>query len=201
MIGGQHGEDRILEMFFKGQETGFIIDVGAADGIDNSNSYKLLQRPGWGGLLIEPEPSQYAAMFGLYEGRKNIHTFNNAVGLQGGITATLFQGGQISTLCPHIKQSGIDVHGEEVYKGEIQVTVHTLTSLIKSINDFFEIPTIDFLTIDAEGMDFEVWRSLDKKEWMPRLVCMEGHGYMMEGYYEFCRVGGNTFYVRMDEYT
>jgi len=56
---------------------------------------------------------------------------------------------------------------------------------------------IDFLSIDAEGMDYEVWKSL-KGRWMPKLICIEGKGYKMTGYVELCRMTGNTFYMRED---
>ena len=71
-------------------------------------------------------------------------------------------------------------------------------NLTKVLTEFGVREEIDFLSINAEGMDWEVWQTLDKVIYNPKLVCMEGHGYQMKGYYEFCCVGGNTFYLRGD---
>ena len=58
-VGGQYGEDDLLREFFGDQEQGFVVDVGAADGKDNSNSWMLLKRPGWSAVLVEPEQSPF----------------------------------------------------------------------------------------------------------------------------------------------
>ena len=51
----QHGEDRALLEFFGGAP-GFYVDVGANDGLSNSNTAALDQM-GWRGLLVEADPN------------------------------------------------------------------------------------------------------------------------------------------------
>jgi hypothetical protein len=69
-----------------------------------------------------------------------------------------------------------------------------LNRILKELNVEKEI---DFLSIDVEGMNYEAWQSLHPFP-LPKFVCMEGRGYRMNGYKEFCRLGGNTFYLRED---
>jgi len=188
---GQHGEDRILKLVFKGQDSGVVVDVGAADGYSNSNSAGLLQR-GWSGILVEPELDQYRQLTTRYKGQERVTCVHCAVGLSEGMK-TLWAGGQVSTFDPGVKQAAEDVHHTAYTKQ--QVEMRTLTRVLVQV----DAPSnIDFLSIDVEGMNYEAWRSLDKARFSPKLVCIEGKGYAMDGYSELCRLGGNTFYLRED---
>ena len=116
-----------------------------------------------------------------------------SVGINEGI-GTFYCGGQVSTFKDEIKKSLEVNHG--IKYSEIKMPIKTLTSIL---NELYSVPNeIDFLSIDVEGMNYEVWQSLDKSIYSPKLVCIEGRGYAMHGYKEFCRLGGNTFYLRED---
>lgn len=192
MSGGQYGEDALLGLFFRGVETGLVVDVGAADGEVNSNSWMLLKRPEWKGMLIEPLPSAFLLLKKRYENRPGVTCVNCAIGEEEGLR-TMFCCGQVSTLKLEVKKSAEEMH--KVKYSTAQVLVRNLTKVLIECGVKEEI---DFLSIDTEGMDWEVWETLDKTIFHPKLVCMEGYGYCMNGYYEFCRVGGNTFYLRED---
>ena len=188
---GQHGEDRILGLVFRDQPTGFLVDVGAADGFTNSNSIGLLKRPGWRGVLIEPERNQYMTMLARYKDSSQVSCLNCAVGPTPG-TKTLWANGQASTLDPKTRQAATDMHG--IAFEEQSVGVRTLKDILVSLG----IRDVDFLSIDAEGMSYPVWQSLGGYL-LPKLVCIEGKGYEMPGYRELCRLGANTFYLREDQ--
>ena len=191
--GGQHGEDRILQMFFRNQPFGFLVDVGAADGWDNSNSFQLLQRPGWNGVLIEPEPSQFQKLKRRYHNRSGVQCVPVAIGKTTG-HQTLWCGGQVSTFKEGVKKNAEENFGVEY--SEVQVQMLPLTRLLR---DLHVTRQIDFLSIDVEGMNYEVWETLDTSLHPVRLVCIEGKKYSMPGYKELCVVGCNTFYLREDE--
>lgn len=46
----------------------FVIDIGAHDGVSFSNSYDLLKRLNWKGLMIEPDRERIALMLRNYKG-------------------------------------------------------------------------------------------------------------------------------------
>ena len=187
---GQHGEDRILYMFFRDQEEGFIVDVGAADGWSNSNSFILLQRPGWKGVLIEPEPVQYQTLQERYKDNPNVECVNCAIGTETGMK-TLYCGGQVSTFEEEKRKlAEIKYHVDFT---PIDVQMISLTKLLVDLNT---PKKIDFLSIDVEGMDYDVWKSLEKKIFSPKLIIIEGAGYAMEGYKYLCQIGCNTFYLK-----
>ena len=192
MGGGQYGEDRILNLFFKQQEEGLLIDVGAADGFWNSNSLMLLRKPGWKGILIEPEPSQFKVLQDRYKDRPGVTCVECAIGPDEG-PRTLFCSGQVSTLRKEAKEAAEEMH--DVKFTEARVEVRNLTRLLSELR--VEEP-IDFISIDTEGTNYETWQTLDTRLFFPKLVCIEGKGYAMYGYKEFCRTVGNTFYLRED---
>ena len=56
----QIGQDKYTnEIFFKGMENGFFVDIGAHDGIELSNSYFFEKTKNWKGICIEPLPDIY----------------------------------------------------------------------------------------------------------------------------------------------
>jgi len=191
---GQHGEDRILALFFGAQSTGLLVDVGAANGYDNSNSIGLLKRPGWRGVLIDPLPEHAAELRTRYAGRDGVFIVDAGIGQREGMTQ-FHCGGQVSTFDAATRKAAEDVH--HIAYRTISVQVRTLTSVLDGAG--LAGQCVDFLSIDAEGRNYDVWQALDKAKYMPRLVCIEGHGYSMPGYVELCRCGCNTFYARSDQ--
>lgn len=192
MFGGQYGEDLILKLVFKNIQTGFLVDVGSADGGINSNSYMLLQRPGWKGILIEPEADHYTGLLERYKDRQGVTFVNCGIGKAIGMQ-TFYRGGQVSTFKEDTKKACEDMH--DIKYIETKVQMRNLTDVLQELN---APKHIDFMSIDCEGMDREVWRTLDLEIYCPKLVCIEGKGHMMLGYREFCRTVGNTFYMRED---
>ena len=190
---GQHGEDRLLYLFFGDQKEGLVVDVGAADGYWNSNSRQLLFRPGWKGLLIEPHPEYFHTLAATYAGEPRVVCVNCGVGRSHGLQ-TYHKADQTSTFVPAQRKAAEEAHG--LTFTEMQVKMRPLSHILEENG----IPEgdIDFLTIDVEGMNYEVWQTLDTNRWSPKLVCIEGKKYRMYGYKELSRLGGNTFYLRED---
>jgi len=193
MIGGQYGEDEFLQEYFKDWAEGFLVDVGAANGVDNSNSYHLLKRPGWGGILIEPEPSQYLALHNLYVDRENVECVPFGIGTVWE-TRILYCGGQVSTFKKDFKARCEKIHGIEYTE-----TPTEMWRLENLLEDMKAPGHIDFLSIDCEGMDREVWDTLNQHKHRPRLVCLEGSNQILLGYHVVKRTHGNTFYERRSQ--
>lgn len=107
---GQYGEDRILGLFFRDQAAGLLVDVGAADGYMNSNSIGLLKRPGWKGILIEPESSQFKKLHNRYKNRPGVICVRCGIGFEKG-EHTLYRGGSVSTFKEDAKKSAEKMYG------------------------------------------------------------------------------------------
>lgn len=57
----QWGEQAAILQFFEGRPPAAFLDIGAADGITESNTYALHEL-GWRGVYVEPDPDQFAKL-------------------------------------------------------------------------------------------------------------------------------------------
>ena len=75
-IFSQHGEDGIIESLLNNIPTkhNYIIEFGAHDGINMSNSRYLIDKKGWSAFLIEGDKRFYAALNNLYRGHARVKT-------------------------------------------------------------------------------------------------------------------------------
>lgn len=188
--GFQYNEGYVIDEFFGSKDDlsrqKFIVEVGAADGVDNSNSLELIQR-GWLAFLIEPHPEYFRSLVKRYATNPRVklshYAISNVIGWKN-----LYLNGQCSSV--------VYVNGNYV---AIQCTT------LSDIFELYSVPqTIDLLSVDVEGHDLAVLSGLDLKKYSVRLICVE-HSmgkevldtFMAErGYKLFDRTMGNSFYEK-----
>jgi FkbM family methyltransferase len=197
----QYGEESVILSFFNNTKHGCLVDVGAADGITNSNSRYLIENLEWSGILIEPHPKFYESLVSLYEKNPNIVVQNIALHNHVGEMPfyaygfNVHENAQVSTLSEAFKERVVKLYGNR-YESSILVKVNTLSNILKTVEK------CDFLSIDCEGVDMHVLQSNDWSLYRPGLVCVE-HSmpiheldeYMISQTYKLhTRTGGNSFY-------
>ena len=176
------GEEEFILEFFENKKGGGCVEMGAADGIENSNSRKLIESLEWGALLVEPHPEYYASLERLYKDNDSITLKNVAVyNKRGSMSFHIYKdetawlsktstkdeiGGQVSTLSTEFKERVIKKHGDQ-YISTIEVEVVTLENILSSLKE------VDFLSVDCEGVDMEVLISNDWEKYRPQLLCVE----------------------------
>lgn len=159
----QCGQDRYVnETFFKNKLNGVFIDIGAHDGICLSNTYFFENELDWDGICIEPNPITFAK---LQASRKAIcisgcianENIKGAEFLQ--ITGPLsYYSGIVNKYEPlHLKR----VEGELALCGGtkeiIKVDCYNLNDLLEQ----YEIAHVDFLSLDTEGGELEILKSIN----------------------------------------
>ena len=203
-MASQYGEDEVLLKYFNQKPNGILVDVGAADGVENSNSHMLITKYNWKGILIEPHPLYAKSLLNLYKDNKNVAIYEIAVyNKQCQLPFYIFGDpteAQVSTLDETFKQRVIVRHGNK-FQPPITVECDTLTNIL----DKLHCPAnIDFLSVDCEGADLVALQSLDWKKYVVDLVCVE-HSMPIEelkaymdgiGFDMYYQTGGNTFFVR-----
>jgi FkbM family methyltransferase len=200
----QYGEELVLWRYFKNKRRGFLIDVGAADGVRYSNSRYLLSNFSWGGILIEPHPEFRKKLHYLYDENDNIRICNYAVAKENMKRPFYMYGmdkhAQVSTVSDDFRKRVINKHGDK-YLSPIDVETMPLKRLLIE----YECPNeIDFMSIDTEGLDMEVLQSMDWKRFDVNLVCIEhsmGKNTLNDfmdtiGYSFYDETAGNSFYAK-----
>lgn len=181
----QFGEDRLILEYFKKRD-GIFVEVGAFDAVQLSQTY-LLEQNGWTGVLVEPLPH---LADGLRRTRPRSQVFECAVSSPEHAGRAVMYKGKNDSLA----SLDADAGGE-------QITVQTRT--LDQILSDAEISEIDFLSIDVEGFEMEVFAGFDLRRWRPSLILIEDHVHdlrkhrhmLANGYKLVNRLGCNNWYI------
>lgn len=164
----QNNEAELIIQYFNGF-VGNLLDVGANDGRTFSNSYDLIQL-GWSAHLVEPGKS-YGQLQELYKDSPNVKTHNIAIGNHTGIVD--FHDASDSLL------SSLDVRNDgwksvKTEKGFAHVSQFNL------FWDNIERPKFDFITLDAEMMDWDILQQINLYDVGCKCLCIEYWKYAKE---------------------
>lgn len=160
----QKGEDLILERIFKGKKKGYYVDVGANDP-DFYNNTKKFYLKGWKGINIEPNPILFNKF--LIDRKRDI-SLNVGIGKRTGTAIFYeFEVNSLSTFSKKDKENKVKV-GYKLKK-EYKIKIYRLENIVRK----YCKKKVDFITIDTEGLDYEVLQSNNWKTFRPKAVCVE----------------------------
>jgi FkbM family methyltransferase len=196
----QYGEEHFLLEHFKHKKDGFLVDIGAADGINGSNSRYLIEM-GWSGLLVEPGTNNFNKLLELYYGNQNIILEKVGCSDTSSKNTTFFvdkndEYEQISTF--RYEQM---IHCKNIYDCEF-VTENVDLIKTQDLFDKHSILNIDFLSIDTESLDTEVILGIDFNKCNINLICVEHDSGIMHkvfeefNYKQIYRNVGNIFFAK-----
>lgn len=166
----QEGEDLILKRIFENQKDGFYVDVGAHHPFRFSNTY-LFYKKGWRGINLDAMPESMS-IFKKYRPRDiNLEIPIGENGKE--LTYHIFNEPALNTF----DESRI----QDILKNPEYVLLKKIKIQIKSLKEILDqyLPKnqkIDFLSIDVEGLDFEVIKSNDWQKYRPKILLVESLG-------------------------
>ena len=169
---GQGGEDGYaVRNFFRGIKHGTYLEMGAFNGIKFSNTLHLHEALGWHGVLIEANPLSYLE---LVKNRRDDICINAAVCAQpltvhmvesGGATAGIYEFMPATFL--KTWYDGIDVS-----------TLPTVRCLpLMAMLAKLGVNHIDFWSLDVEGGELEVLRTVDFNILRVGVLVVEADGH------------------------
>jgi FkbM family methyltransferase len=166
----QQDEDVFVSGFFwrHPPKNRTFCDVGAFDGVEFSNT-RILSESGWTGVLVEPDPSAFGDLKKNCSGLNHL-LLNVAVGdttkRRDGVRLMIPAKDHMFATCLPEERQRLD------FKKWSEVPV-PLMSLREVLNRFGR--PVDFLSVDAEGMDVEVLESagFSLRDDLPSLVMLE----------------------------
>lgn len=152
--------DKKLDELFNGKRDGFYIELGANDGITQSNTAFFEFNRGWTGLLIEPSLDaflkcksarpksnclNYACVSSSYHCEKILGDFNGS--LMSSVNGTRLNNSNL---------------------------VNTpVTTLDKVLDEYNPKPEIDLLSLDTEGYELEILKGIDLNKFRPKYMLIE----------------------------
>jgi FkbM family methyltransferase len=164
----QEGEDMILNRFFEHQKNGVYVDVGAHHPFRFSNT-NFFYRKGWRGINIEPMPDA-AVLFKKYRS-KDVNIQKGVSLKKEQLTYYVFDETALNTFSEPKANEYVEAGLKLVKKLNIE-TVPLSTILDENI---ISGTTIDFLTIDTEGLEMQVLQSNNWQKYQPTFVILEAH--------------------------
>lgn len=164
----QTGEDMIIRTLLGGIDRGFYVDIGAFHPVGFSNTYHFYLR-GWHGLNVDASPGVMGLFNFLRPRDINIQA---CVDVTPGIERDfhMFDRPALNTITGSGLQSGLNVHGARL--------IRTVRMVTRTVNDLLAeyVPSnqsIHLLTMDVEGLDHDLLRSLDFDRYRPQVLCFE----------------------------
>lgn len=199
----QNGEDLFVLDYFRGYK-GTLLEIGANDGRMLSNSLLLIEN-GWKALLVEPGRKVFDSLHALHAFNPNVKLHNCGIGEQSG-TVKFYESGE------HVLNGGdsglvssIDYAETERWRNsgvkfdETEVSIYDWATFYNKID--FPSPNVDFISIDAEGMDWDILKQIDLTAVGCKCLCIEHNGSieLISIFTDYCLTHGLNEALRNNE--
>ena len=202
----QCGEDIIVDYIFRlrGVEQPSFIDIGAHHPFSLNNTARFYDR-GCRGVNIEPNPAAIQ-LFDQYR-REDIN-LNIGISNEGGKADFFMMEDPTLSTFSEAERDKMVSHGQRV-TGKTEVEMMPLPTVIEQ---FCRGSFPDFMSLDVEGMELPILRSIDFDKHSPKIICVEIADYspigagrrrteladMLKdrGYYEYANTNLNAILVQ-----
>lgn len=206
----QCGEDLIARTIFDmiGICSPSYLDIGAHHPLYLNNTY-IFYRDGSRGINVEPDPTLCSKFKSI---RRNDINLNVGVGKEVGSLDLHIMSSRTLNTFSDAEAAEYESQGFTVEK-KISVPIMTINQILSQ----FSKRSPDLLSIDVEGMDYEILSSLDFSQYRPVVICVEtiifsntGVGskrreiedlILSNGYFRFADTYINTIYVDIEKWS
>ena len=169
----QEGEDMILRRIFDSEE-GFYVDVGAHHPKRFSNTY-FFYKKGWKGINIDAQPSSMK-LFNKIRPR-DINIEKGISDSTRNLDYYMFDEPALNSFSKEISKKRNDVNNFNIVDKRVLKTT-TLANIFEKYLP--KNQQIDFLSVDVEGLDYNVLKSNNFNKYLPKVITVE----ILESTYE-----------------
>ena len=150
---------------------GFFVEIGASDGLRFSNTWLMEKCLGWDGILVEPSKIRYSSLTKNRTCKVDVRAVYEKTGLN--LKFLDLHGDS-----EYAELSGLKDYSMNDDRGKIRnqkateydVTTIRLDDLLATYNAPFNI---EFLSVDTEGSELQVIRSVDFEKYSFDVICIE----------------------------
>jgi len=168
----QSGEQDVILNYFKDYASGTFLSIGENDGETLSNVRALALTGKFCGSMVECSPRAFKRLEKLYEGQKKgcFYLYDFAIGVKNG-SMTFWESDT------HLNQGDVGLlstaNPEELkrFPGTKYEEMQVKCFRWKTALNRMKFKVYDFVSIDAEGMCFEILEQMDLKD--VKLLCIE----------------------------
>ena len=196
-------QDRIINILFRGRTGGVFLDIGAHDGISFSNTCFFEKEKKWTGICIEPNPEIFKQLrsnrgcilenccVSNKEGKVTFRKVNGPSSMLSGIL-DFFDDRHIIRIEHELSVVGGSYE-------DISIPAKTLEGVLTENN----IMEIDYCSIDAEGAEFPIIKSIDFDRFSIKSLSVENNyrdmvvrDYLRQKGYYCVSCGQEDFYIK-----
>lgn len=200
----QSGQDAFVISRFKNKRNGIFVDIGANDGISLSNTYYLEKELGWNGICFEPIPDIFQK---LDRNRSCIKIMAGISDVEKIEKFTFVEG-------PSHMLSGMSKEYDERHKQRIQKEITQLGGSVKEVEvsclvlnnilEKYRFYDIDYLSIDTEGNEFKIIKTIDFDKFNIKIMTIENNynnveqtNYILsKGYFLMGRLEADEVFIK-----
>jgi FkbM family methyltransferase len=154
----------LLQLHLK--QNGFFVEFGSTNGIDFSNTYVLEKEFGWSGILAEPAKCWHQAL----RQNRNCHIETDCVWRDSN-SSLRFNESNLAELSTISTYRSSDFHSQ--VRGAVREYDVKTISLLDLLEKFHAPKTIDYLSIDTEGSEYEILKDFDFGRYQFRVITCE----------------------------
>lgn len=151
--------DRQLESYFSGLKSGVYLEVGAADGVSQSNTLLFARKYKWKGILVEP------ILFNSVLCR----IFRPSAVVERCILSSFEDRGKIISIGDGHLISQITSKGDKKFADQQAVVSATLSDVL----DRNGISRLDLLSVDVEGAEVNLLQGIDHQRHKIEAILVE----------------------------
>ena len=166
-------QDLFVIYFTELKKNGFFLEIGAADGVNSSNTFLIEKNLNWNGIVCDPLPTWHES---LEKNRKCI--IDKRCVYESSNLEMIFEDCYKNPGISGLKKELDMDHNHNLRKDSKSIKVKTV-----SINDLLEEhnapKNIDYISIDTEGSEFSILKELDLTKYNVSIFTIE-HNFIEE---------------------
>jgi len=161
----QNDEEKIIIEAVGNENSGHVFDIGAHDGVTNSNSRALIEK-GWSATLVEPCHTSFQKLFEEYKNFPEVTLINAAVGLENRLVQFYPDPAEDFQLASTKELGGV---------GSYWVPQVTVSKIVEQVGGGANV-----LSIDTEGSSFDILTSCPIDSWGCIAIVVEHDNRIVE---------------------